>query len=316
MTAQPGIFALGTRNHHQLEFTRRPGAAPGAIREAQRGLREPAVAGGGANIVIGFGPDLWNALAGTGEMPDDFTPFAEIHGLDAKHAPATQHDVWVWIHGTGEDVNLDLARAVTAVLAPVAELALEQPSFVYKDSRDLTGFVDGTANPPVAESTEVACVPPGQPGEGGSFVIAQRWVHDPLAFNELAVPDQERVFGRSKADSIELDPTTKPVNAHIARAEIEDDEGEELPIFRRSAPFGTVREQGLYFIGFSADLARLQTMLARMFGTSGDGIRDRLLDFSAPSHGSFFFAPSLEALNAALNAEPDGAGADDGHGAD
>ncbi len=309
MTAQPGIFALGTRNHYHLEFARRPGVDPDAVREALQGLREPAVAGGGANIVIGFGPDLWMALAPAGEVPESFTAFAEIDGLDGKHAPATQHDVWVWIHGTGEDVNLDLARAITAVLAPVAELVLDQPTFVYKDSRDLTGFVDGTANPPVAESTEVATVPAGRPGEGGSFVIAQRWVHDLAAFAELAVPEQERVFGRTKADSIEMDADTKPVNAHIARAEIEDEQGEELPIFRRSTPFGTVGEQGLYFIGFSADLARLQTMLARMFGTSGDGIRDHLLDFSAPSHGSFFFAPSLEALNAALEGDGSGPGA-------
>jgi len=37
-------------------------------------------------------------------------------------------------------------------------------------------------------------------------------------------------------------------------------------------------------------------MLANMFATSGDGIRDRLTDYSHPVSGSYFFAPSLESL--------------------
>ena len=62
----------------------------------------------------------------------------------------------MWVHGTGEDIVLDVARAVGAALAPVADLRLSQPCFVYKDSRDLTGFVDGTANPRIEEAAEVA----------------------------------------------------------------------------------------------------------------------------------------------------------------
>ena len=38
-------------------------------------------------------------------------------------------------------------------------------------------------------------------------------------------------------------------------------------------------------------------MLARMFGTSGDGVHDRLTDFSRPVSGAYYFAPSLNALN-------------------
>jgi porphyrinogen peroxidase len=47
-------------------------------------------------------------------------------------------------------------------------------------------------------------VPIGQPGEGGSHVIAMRRVHDLCAFNALPVPEQERVIGRTKLDSVEL----------------------------------------------------------------------------------------------------------------
>ncbi len=43
---------------------------------------------------------------------------------------------------------------------------------------------------------------------------------------------------------------------------------------------------------------RIDRMLARMFGTSGDGIHDRLMDFTRPVTGSIYFAPSLSFLAA------------------
>ena len=74
-----------------------------------------------------------------------------------------------------------------------------------------------------------------------------------------------------------------------------EEDGEELEIYRRSTPYGTVGEHGLYFLGFSAELSRFDKMLARMFGVA-DGIRDHLTDFTRPVTGSYYFAPSLEAL--------------------
>jgi putative iron-dependent peroxidase len=168
---------------------------------------------------------------------------------------------------------------------------------VYRDSRDLTGFIDGTENPPVEEGPEVALIPPGEPGEGGAFVITQRWVHDLAAFHARSVSEQEGTIGRTKPDSIELDAAIKPPDAHISRVVIEED-GEELEIYRRSTPYGTVREHGLYFLAFSADVSRFDKMLARMFGTTGDGLHDHLTDFTTPVTGSYYFAPPLEALAA------------------
>jgi putative iron-dependent peroxidase len=301
-TPQPGIFALGTRSHYHLEFDLAPDVPTDrqldSLAEAVSALREPAVTAGGSNLVVGFGPDLWRRLA-PDDAPEALHPFTAIEG-DGRRAPATQHDAWVWVHGTGPDVLLDNARAVTAALAPVLNLAAEQPCFVYHDSLDLTGFIDGTENPPVQEGPEVATVPPGEPSAGGAFVLTMQWVHDLAAFDALPVPEQQDVFGRTKPDSVEL--ADKPPTAHISRVVIEepgpDGEPAELEIFRRSAPWGTVTEHGLYFVAFSADPARFDRMLARMFGTSGDGLHDHLTDFSRPVSGSYYFAPSLESLAA------------------
>jgi porphyrinogen peroxidase len=194
-------------------------------------------------------------------------------------------------------VTWQSARAAAHAVGPVARVAAEQPAFTYRGGRDITGFIDGTANPPLTRAADVALVPPGRPGEGGSHVIAMRWVHDLAAFERLSVADQERVIGRTKTDSLELSEAEKPPTAHIARVEMTVG-GAEMEIFRRSVPYGTAREHGLYFVAFSADRSRYERMLGRMFGTDGDGLHDRLTDFSRPVSGAYYFAPSLNALNA------------------
>ena len=219
-------------------------------------------------------------------------------------APATQHDAWLWISGASPDVTWAAARAAVQAVADAATLAAEQPCFSYRDGRDMTGFIDGTANPPVGRASDVALIGPGQPAAGGSHVIAMRWVHNLAAFDKLPVEEQQRVFGRTKPESIELDPATRGPRAHISRVQTVVD-GSELEIFRRSVPYGTTEEHGLYFVAFSADRSRYDRMLARMFGTAGDGVRDRLTDFSRAVSGAYYFAPSQNALNELAGPESD-----------
>jgi putative iron-dependent peroxidase len=96
----------------------------------------------------------------------------------------------------------------------------------------------------------------------------------------------------------------KPPTAHIARVVIEED-GEELEIYRRSVPILDVAAPGLHFVAFSAERRRFDLMLARMFGTDGDGLHDRLTDFSHPVTGSYWFVPALDDLESALGALPE-----------
>ena len=292
-TAQTGIFAQGTRSHYHLELDAHPDASPSEIANALQKLREPSVTSGGFNLVVGFSHRLWSRIAAPDAQPDDLREFATVAGTDGHSAPATQHDIWIWVHGTGPDLALDAARAIVAALQPVAELAVEQPCFVYRDSRDMTGFIDGTENPPVEDGPGVALIPDGLRGERGAYVITQKWIHDLASFQAMKVPDQEAVIGRTKPDSIEL--ADKPASAHISRVVIEE-AGEELEIYRRSTPYGTVGEHGLYFVAFSADPSRYERMLARMFDTAGEGVHDRLTEFSRPVSGAYYFAPSLNDL--------------------
>ena len=241
---QFGIFARGTHAHHFLEFDLKPEATPEQALSAFRELRTPDVSSGGVNFVLAFGSTLWHAVAPE-TSPHDLAPFQPVTGKDGRGTPATQHDAWLWISGAAPDVTWHSARAAVLAVGDAATVAAEQEGFTYQGGRDMTGFIDGTANPQIRRAAEVAIVPPGRPGAGGSHLLTMRWVHDLVAFNRLSIEDQQRVFGRTKADSQEVPAADRPATAHISRVQTSV-AGRALEIFRRSVPYGTAAEHGLY----------------------------------------------------------------------
>jgi putative iron-dependent peroxidase len=295
------VFAEGTRAHHHLELRMRPEADVSAVADALVGVRLAGadhLATGGVNLAIGFGRTLWSTLA-PDRVPEGFVDFPGYRNDAAGQAvPATQGDLWLWAHGSGPDSVLDVVLAATVALAPVAEVTGDQPCFTYHDSRDLTGFIDGTANPGPDDAPLEAEIPAGRVGEAGSFAMTVRYEHDLAAFHALAVADQEAVFGRTKPDSVALPADHRPADAHISRAEVADETGEELKVYRRSVPFADATVQGLHFVSFGRDIDRFDHQLRSMYGLTDDGVVDRLLGFTRARTGSFWFCPSVEDLDA------------------
>jgi putative iron-dependent peroxidase len=294
LTAQSGIFALGTGAHAYLEFTLRPGVEPLHLATAIDALPAPRMTTGGLNLVVGFRPSLWARLAPR-YAPDGVRDFEQaVQGVDGYAMPATQQDLWVWIAGYTYDKVFDASREAFGALAPYATLADETAGWTYKENRDLTGFIDGTENPTLLEAPEVAIIPEGQSGAGSSVVLVQKWTHDIAAWEVLSVPEQERVIGRTKADSVELGEEIRGPQSHVSRTIIEEN-GEEQPIFRRNAPFGTAATHGTMFVGFSAEQERLARMLRRMAGAE-DGVRDALTRYATALTGAYYVVPPVEAL--------------------
>ena len=292
--AQSGIFALGTSSHSYLEFDLHAQSDPLTMVLLIANLQEPRMTTGGVNLVVGFRPSLWARVAPE-EMPADVTDFdQDVHGIDGYTMPATQHDLWVWVAGHAYHTVFDVSKEVIITLAPVADLATEVAGWTYKESRDLTGFIDGTENPPLSEAPEVALVPDGSPGAGGSVLLVQQWIHDAASFEALAVEEQEKVIGRTKQTSIELDEEVRGAQSHVSRTVIEVN-GVEQHIFRRNSPYGTATDHGTMFIGFSSEQQRLARMLNRMAGAE-DGIRDALTRYTTALSGAYYFVPSVQAL--------------------
>jgi putative iron-dependent peroxidase len=287
---------LGTASHAYLEFDLGSGGEPRGLVSALADLREPRTTIGGVNLVIGLRPELWRDLQPR-EIPPDLTGFNQpVTGVDGFTMPATQHDAVLWLAGSAYDVVFDESRSAIKALDRLARVAHETSSWPYRHDRDLTGFVDGTENPSLAEAPEVALIPEGSPGAGGSVLLLQRWPHDVRAWEALSQAEQEQVMGRTKDDSTELED--KPDTSHVAR----NDQDEFGHVFRRNMPYGTVTDHGTMFVGFASSRAPLQRMLESMAGV--DGPRDALTRYTTPVSGAYYFVPPLSAIRA-FASDPD-----------
>ena len=286
---QSGILALGTASHAYLEFdARQEGLAPELV-TAIASLREPRTTMGGVNLVAGFRPELWRALAPADSPPELGGFNDDLIGADDYAMPATQHDAVVWLSGSAYDIVFDIARQAISTLDAFASIAEETSSWPYRHDRDLTGFIDGSENPSLIDAPEIAVVRGGSPGAGGTILLLQKWSHDAVAWESLRVTEQEQVIGRTKDESVELED--KPQNSHVART----DQDRFGKIFRRNMPYGTVTDHGTMFVGFCAEQEPLAAMLANMVGRT-DGIRDALTNYARPITGAYYFVPAAETL--------------------
>jgi porphyrinogen peroxidase len=252
---------------------------------------------GALSCVMGIGSDAWDRLFGQ-PRPAELHPFREIRA-GSRHAVATPGDLLFHIRAKRMDLCFELAMQIMARLGEAVSLVDEVHGFRYFDERDLLGFVDGTENPTAQTAIDAAYVGvEDAPFAGGSYVIAQKYLHDMAGWNALSTEAQERIIGRTKLSDIELDDAIKPTSAHSALTTITED-GQEIKIVRENMPFGRVAEKefGTYFIGYARSPRTIEQMLENMFVGRPPGNYDRLLDFSVAKTGNLFFVPSATFLD-------------------
>lgn len=281
------------RVHHYLEFIVDRDTSALALRNA---LKSVYRSGPEVETVYGFSRKAWTIVQ-PDWAPLELQDFNHIEGK-SHSAPSTQADLFFWIRSNSADAHgliFDQTRKISLALSEIASVSLDQGAFMYHDSLDLTGFEDGTANPKEDARFKAALIPEGQIGEGGSYLLTQKWVHKLDGFLNLDIAEQENIIGRTKVDNIELTGDDMPVNSHVSRTDAELD-GVALKVFRCSKPFSNANEKGLYFVSFACELKRHQIQLERMYGLSEDGITDRLLEYSQAKNSSYWFVPSKRDL--------------------
>ena len=227
-----------------------------------------------------------------------FHPFPELAG--SKYiAIATPGDLFFHIKAQSMNLCFEMTAQIMDRLSGAVTVEDEVHGFRYFEERDLLGFVGGTENPGGQAAAAAVLVGHEDPRfTGGSYVIAQKYLHDMRAW-DVASPaeEQEKVLGRTKLSNIALPAGARrqlPCGAdrhHRPRRRPAAD-------LRDKMPFGSAGrgEFGTYVVGYAASPGVIEQMLANMFIGNPPGNYDRILDFSAAVTGCMFFVPSADFL--------------------
>jgi putative iron-dependent peroxidase len=279
--AQPGILGDVPRLARYLTLSL---AQPSAVNSALRSIADIA---DGDRTVAGLGESL---VLATGRR---------IHGLKTLPAysgrgfavPSTPADLWFWLRGDDRGELFLRSERIVRALSQAFRTETLIDAFQYADSRDLTGYQDGTENPKGKKAAEAAIVQGlGEGMDGSSFVAVQQWVHDFDRFNALSTGEQDNSVGRRKSDNEEL--TDAPASSHVKRTAQETFSPPAF-VLRRSMPWAEDERAGLVFVAFGRSLDAFEAQLKRMVGAE-DGVADALFGFTRPVSGAYFWCPPMK----------------------
>ena len=279
--SQTGILAGVPANAAHLFFSIKPGS------DATDALKDIAELCDGENHVLGIGEPLLLALGKTVSGLKSFPAIA----MPGSNIPSTQQALWVWLRGSDQGELLHESRRIEQMLADEFTLTSKINAFMYRDSRDLTGYIDGTENPEGDDASNAAIVSGKQDGlDGSSFVAVQQWVHDFDQFQQMTQQEQDNCIGRHVSDNEEFDDA--PDSAHVKRTAQESFEPEAF-VVRRSMPWSDTDRAGLVFVAFGHSFDAFEAQLNRMAGKE-DGVVDGLFKFTQPVTGSYFWCPPMK----------------------
>jgi putative iron-dependent peroxidase len=277
-SSQPGISAPLCSHGRYLFFSRVVG------RDAKAAVAKLASRPINGDIVIGLGRGLLEAIGSIPEGMRDHPVFNEA----GASVPSTPVDLWIWLRGDDRGELLLASRKLEKLLAGGLRLDSVVESFVHRDSRDLSGYVDGTENPTGDRANEVAFVSGQGPGlDGASFVAVQKWQHDFDAFYAMSEQERDHCIGRRLSDNEEIDEA--PTSAHVKRTAQESFSPEAF-VLRRSMPWSAGQQAGLLFVAFGKSFDAYEALLGRMVGRE-DGVTDALFGFTRPISGCYFWCP-------------------------
>ncbi|ESO98284.1 hypothetical protein LOTGIDRAFT_114599, partial [Lottia gigantea] len=240
---------------------------------------------------VGFGPNFFSQVAGK-----TMKSFVYPHRKGALgDMPSSGGDVFIHAKCNTPSKLFELAQVIIKNLPKDSVENFEDIySFVYKNGRDLSGFIDGTENRADEEGRQETAV---EKETGGSYVITQKWLHKLDVIDGEKDRTLEGWVGRARNDSTEL--SRKTITSHVARMTSGNNFNAPKPveIVRQSMPFGSLSgEKGLFFIGYAASPQNFEYMLDRMVGSGGDGQNDDIMRLSQNVKGTYWYFPGASEL--------------------
>lgn len=280
MSSQAGILAELPGHSRYLFFDLRIDADPTAEIAA---LVSEAY---GASVVVGLGRPLVARLGGKIEGLQDFPALSG----PVVSMPSTQGALWLWLRGNDPGELHHVTRWWIARMSESFIVSSVVDGFLYKEGRDLSGYVDGTANPVADDAIRVGVVSEQGPLAGSSFVAVQQWIHDLDSFQTLPTEDQDHIIGRRLSDNEEIEDA--PETAHVKRMAQEEFDPEAF-LVRRSMPWTDGTRAGLMFVAFGSSFDAFNAQIRKMVGLE-DGVTDSIFLLSRPLTGSMYWCPPVK----------------------
>jgi len=246
------------------------------------------------DAAVGFGARVWDA----------------VH----KNVPAgyVNLDIPTSMPSTGGDIFLHCKANDKATCVKMAKNVLENlPEGAIYDAEDVYGYhetKDWSVSSCENDRYETAVVPT----TGGSFLLAQQWRHDHLAFDSIGSDARDLVIGKHGSDYL-YDTTDLsiaicnglPENSHVAKVTVLDPLGKQFKIVRQGMSCGSlapgsvsknnIHEYGSFFVGYSRDPMIFNYMLGRMTVSKAP---DALLRFNKCIRSQLYYVPSVQQLKA------------------
>lgn len=241
----------------------------------------------GDSMVVGLGCSL---LAHLGCEIKGMQDMPALSG-SAVEVPSVPGSLWIWLRGEERGDLVLKTLELKQRLAGAFELRDAIDCFMHRDSRDLSGYEDGTENPEGEAAERAAVVSSNIEGlDGSSFVAVQQWLHNLSHFNGLPRKEQDNIIGRRQDTNEEFDEA--PASAHVKRSAQESFTPEAFMV-RRSMPWNNATQEGLVFVCFGHSFAAFDAIMRRMVGLE-DGITDGLFRFTQPINGAYFWCPPMK----------------------
>lgn len=256
---------------------------------------------GNLKMALGFSRKAWDYLFPDANVPKELETFTGLKGEEkAASMPATAGDIFLHIRANDSAVVFEAMYQCKRLLAEFTEVVDEDRGFRYFEGRAIIGFIDGTEAPVDQEAIDSALIGDEDPEFiNGSYLFAQKWIHDMPVWENMTTEEQEKGIGRNKFNDLELEDDEKYENAHNVSSQYFED-GEEKKIIRMNVPFTDTHtgEIGTYFMGYSGawhvTLGMMQNMIDNV---------DFLLTFSKVISGQLYFIPSITTLDAIAEGE-------------
>ncbi|MGL6294336.1 Dyp-type peroxidase [Eubacterium aggregans] len=255
-------------------------------------------------FAMGIGAVAWDKLFPNTKKPKELRVFPGIEGASSI-APSTPGDFFFHIRANRMTPCYDMLSNIQALIEAYVNPVDETHGFRYRDGRAIIGFVDGTENPKDSKAWQAVFIDDDSDFNGGSYVFAQKYTFDKMAWDLLSDVVQEKIIGRRKWTDLELSDKIKPMDAHTEISKAHNNKGQEMKIIRANLVYSqsTQNIYGSYFIGYSKNFSITTQMLEHMFQGTADASEDSLLNYLHAITGNIFFVPSYVQLDQMASGE-------------